>query len=70
MSLHARTRSVEAKETRYDLKDLPALLETHDTMGVLTDKENNPAVIAALLASSPPVPRVACRLCRRENGLP
>ncbi len=49
ISLHAGPDPQKRRKLRYDLKDLPALLETHDTIGVLTDKENNPAVIAAQL---------------------
>lgn len=56
ISLHGGPDPQKRKRLRYDLKDLPALLETHDTIGVLTDKENNPAVIAALLASSADAP--------------
>ena len=53
VSLHAGPDPLKRRNLRYDLADLPTLLESHDTMGILTDKENNPAVIAALLASSP-----------------
>ena len=52
VSLHAGPDPLKRRKLRYDLKDLPALLESHDTLGILTDKENNPAVIASLLASS------------------
>jgi precorrin-6Y C5,15-methyltransferase (decarboxylating) len=52
VSLHAGPDPLKRRKLRYDLKDLPALLESHDTLGILTDKEINPAVIAGLLASS------------------
>lgn len=47
VSLHAGPDPLKRRRLRYDLGDLPALARTHGTLGVLTDKENSPAVIAA-----------------------
>jgi precorrin-6Y C5,15-methyltransferase (decarboxylating) len=52
VSLHAGPDPRNRRRLRYDLEDLPSLLETHGTLGVLTDKENNPAVIATHLMES------------------
>lgn len=49
VSLHAGPDPKNRRRLRYDLDDLPALLETHGTLGALTDREANPAAIASHL---------------------
>lgn len=56
ISLHAGPNPDKRRRLRYDLADVPGLLETHDTLGILTDKEHGPSVIAAFLAASAPRP--------------
>ncbi len=61
MSLHAGPDPGKRRRLRYELKDLPELLERYNALGILTDKENNPATIARTLAESaagPPSLRV------------
>lgn len=52
VSLHGGPDPNKRRRLRYDLRDLPGLLKTHETIGVLTDRENSPRAIAALLAAS------------------
>lgn len=53
VSLHAGPDPQKRRKLRYDIDDLPALVAMHDTIGLLTDKENNPAAIAARLTHFP-----------------
>lgn len=52
MSLHAGPDPGKRRRLRYELKDLPELLERYDTIGILTDRENNPVTIARTLAQA------------------
>ncbi|MBI5633454.1 MAG: precorrin-6y C5,15-methyltransferase (decarboxylating) subunit CbiE [Nitrospirae bacterium] len=52
MSLHGGPDPEKRRRLPYELKDIPALLEQHNKIAVLTDKENNPSVIARKLASA------------------
>jgi precorrin-6Y C5,15-methyltransferase (decarboxylating) len=70
ISLHAGPNPLKRRRLRYDLKDLPLLLETHDTIGVLTDKENSPAVIAGLVASRPFPPGSIVMYVGEKMGYP
>lgn len=56
ISLHAGPNPDKRRRLKYDLADVPGLLEKHDTLGILTDKEHGPSVIAAFLAASAPRP--------------
>ena len=53
MSLHGGPDPEKRRRLPYELKDIPALLEKHHKIAILTDRENNPAVIASSLHSSP-----------------
>lgn len=46
VSFHGGPDPAKRRKLEYDLKDLPALLGQYPKLGVLTDKVNNPSVIA------------------------
>ncbi|MGQ9569622.1 MAG: precorrin-6y C5,15-methyltransferase (decarboxylating) subunit CbiE [Thermodesulfovibrionales bacterium] len=52
MSLHKGPDPHKRRTMKYGLKDIPFLLKMHKKIAVLTDKENNPVVIAKILISS------------------
>ena len=52
ISLHAGPNPDKRRRLKYDLEDVPGLLQSHDTIGILTDKEHSPSAIAAFLAAS------------------
>ena len=49
VSLHAGPDPVKRRRLRYDLADIPRLLDAYPTIGILTDRENSPSVIASFL---------------------
>lgn len=51
MSLHGGPDPVKRRRLPYTINDLPALLRRHDKIAILTDRENNPAAIAAGLSA-------------------
>jgi len=53
MSLHRGPDPQKRRSPRYEIKDIPALLERHKKIAILTDRENNPAEISKVLISSP-----------------
>lgn len=67
MSLHGGPDPEKRRRLPYELKDIPALLEQHNKIAVLTDRENNPAVIASFLNSSPIArhPSLVLHVCER-----
>jgi precorrin-6Y C5,15-methyltransferase (decarboxylating) len=52
ISLHAGQDPRAQRRLPYGLADVAALAAAHETLAVLTDKEHNPAAIAAALASA------------------
>jgi precorrin-6Y C5,15-methyltransferase (decarboxylating) len=50
MSLHGGPDPTKRRRLEYDIEDIPALLERHNNIAILTDKEKNPSVIAAKLS--------------------
>jgi precorrin-6B C5,15-methyltransferase / cobalt-precorrin-6B C5,C15-methyltransferase len=56
MSLHAGPDPNKRRRLKHDLPDLPGLLEMHDTVGILTDRQKSPSAIAAFLSASVPSP--------------
>lgn len=46
ISLHGGPDPDIRRETQYEPEDVPQLLETHNKLAILTDRINNPAVIA------------------------
>ncbi len=53
MSLHGGPDPAKRRRLPYDLKDVPFLVERHNKIAILTDRENNPAEIAGILRLSP-----------------
>jgi precorrin-6Y C5,15-methyltransferase (decarboxylating) len=56
ISLHGGPDIAKRRALPYEVTDIPALLQRYGKMGILTDRENNPGVIAKVLQS-------AIRLC-------
>ena len=52
MSLHGGPDPEKRRRLPYELDDIPYLLQRHNKILILTDKENNPVVIAKLLHSA------------------
>jgi precorrin-6Y C5,15-methyltransferase (decarboxylating) len=52
MSVHHGPEAAARRKPKYGIKDIPSLLEEHEKIAILTDKENNPAVIAGEILSS------------------
>jgi precorrin-6Y C5,15-methyltransferase (decarboxylating) len=53
MSLHRGPYPEKRRSLAYDTTDIPALLQNHPVVAVLTDTEKNPVVIAEVLSLSP-----------------
>jgi precorrin-6Y C5,15-methyltransferase (decarboxylating) len=53
MSLHRGPDPTKRRSPKYEMKDIPDLLERHKKIAILTDRENNPAEISKVLVSSP-----------------
>ncbi len=52
MSLHGGPDPEKRRRLPYEIKDIPALLQQHNKIAILTDKENNPSEIASILLNS------------------
>lgn len=52
MSLHGGPDPEKRRRLRYELRDIPSLIKRHSKIAVLTDRENNPTVIAKFLHAS------------------
>jgi len=52
MSVHGGPDPSKRRKLEYAMSDIPLLLARHNKLAVLTDKENNPAVIAKALSES------------------
>lgn len=52
ISLHGGPDIAKRRKLPYEIKDIPWLLERYGKLGILTDKDNNPSVIAAVIARS------------------
>ncbi len=50
ISLHGGPDPTKRRELEYELSDLPSLLVKHNKIAILTDKMNNPSVIAEVIA--------------------
>jgi precorrin-6Y C5,15-methyltransferase (decarboxylating) len=51
ISLHGGPDPKKRRKTEHEITDLPGLLEKHEKIAILTDKENNPSEIAEVLNS-------------------
>ncbi len=66
MSLHGGPDPEKRRRLPYEVKDIPSLLETYPKIAILTDKENNPSVIAnALLTGAPRPYNLSMHVCER-----
>jgi precorrin-6Y C5,15-methyltransferase (decarboxylating) len=59
MSLHGGPDPAKRRRLPYEIEDIPALLDAHHKIAILTDRENNPPAIANILQSSLPAPRAS-----------
>ncbi len=53
ISLHGGPDPAKRRRLPYEIQDIPFLVERHNKIAILTDKENNPAEIAGILGLSP-----------------
>jgi precorrin-6Y C5,15-methyltransferase (decarboxylating) len=53
MSLHGGPYPGKRRLTKHRINDIPGILERHRKIAILTDRENNPSMIASLLNASP-----------------
>jgi precorrin-6Y C5,15-methyltransferase (decarboxylating) len=67
MSLHGGPAPAKRRRLPYEIDDVPALLDAHHKIALLTDRENNPAAIANILLSSLPAPHpsVGMHVCEK-----
>ncbi|HEX9112983.1 MAG TPA: precorrin-6y C5,15-methyltransferase (decarboxylating) subunit CbiE [Nitrospirota bacterium] len=49
ISLHGGPDIAKRRKLPYEISDIPWLIERHGKMGILTDRENNPSVVAKTL---------------------
>jgi len=54
MSLHGGPDPEKRRRLPYEIKDIPFLLKRYNKLAILTDRENNPSLIAGLLRSPAP----------------
>ncbi len=52
VSLHGGPNPEKRRRLPYEMEDIPFLLQKHNKIAILTDKENNPSIIAIFLNSS------------------
>ena len=52
MSVHGGPDPEKRRRLPYEIKDIPLLLQIHNKIAILTDRENNPAEIAKVINSS------------------
>lgn len=65
MSLHGGPDPEKRRRLPYEIKDIPLLLQRHNKIAILTDKENNPSVIAKGIALSPQPSALRIYVCER-----
>jgi precorrin-6Y C5,15-methyltransferase (decarboxylating) len=67
ISLHGGPDIAKRRTLPYEVKDIPMLLERTGKMGILTDRENNPGVIAKVLQSAirNPQSEIVMYVCER-----
>lgn len=71
ISLHGGPDPQHRRKPKYELNELPALLELHGSIGILTDGVNSPEAISRFLATIPELCHEAVKMfvCERL-GLP
>ncbi len=67
ISVHGGPDSAKRRALPYEVSDIPRLVEQHGKVAVLTDRENNPAVIAKAVRSAirDPQSAVVLHVCER-----
>ena len=67
ISLHGGPDIAKRRALPYEARDIPRLLERTGKMGILTDRENNPGVIAGVLQSAirNPKSEIIMHVCER-----
>jgi precorrin-6Y C5,15-methyltransferase (decarboxylating) len=67
MSLHGGPNPAKRRRLPYEIKDIPLLLEAHNKIAVLTDRENNPSAIATVVEAGSPRPygSIVMHVCER-----
>jgi len=65
MSLHGGPDPEKRRRLPYEIKDIPLLLQRHNKIAILTDKENNPSVIAKGIALSLQPSAIKIYVCER-----
>ncbi len=65
MSLHGGPDPEKRRRLPYEIKDIPLLLQRHNKIAILTDKENNPSVIAKGIALSHQPSALRIYVCER-----
>ena len=53
ISVHGGPDIAKRRALPYEVKDIPRLLEKHGKLAILTDRQNNPAMIAMMLQTHP-----------------
>lgn len=71
MSLHGGPDPTKRRRLPYEVEDLPRLLEQYAKIAILTDKQNNPRVIAQVLQSAirNPNSTITMHVCERLGYL-
>ncbi len=67
ISVHGGPDIAKRRALPYEVKDIPRLLEKHGKLAILTDKQNNPEVIAKVLQSAirNPQSAIIMHVCER-----
>ena len=67
ISVHGGPDIAKRRTLPYEMKDIPALLDQHDKIAVLTDKVNSPAEIARVISSEQRTPdsQLVMHVCER-----
>ena len=75
ISLHGGPDPAKRRRLPYEIQDIPFLVERHNKIAILTDRENNPAEIARILSLSPiadspsPMLYVCEKLCYEDEKI-
>jgi precorrin-6Y C5,15-methyltransferase (decarboxylating) len=65
MSLHGGPDPVRRRDMEHGIEDIPLLLEDHGIIAILTDRVNNPSVIAKSLAGSALSAKIIVHVCEK-----
>ncbi len=65
MSLHGGPDPEKRRRLPYEIDDIPSLLQAHNKIAVLTDRENSPSEIARRIPSTPEFTSLKIFVCER-----